>query len=59
MATVVRLLKLPAGHIELGLQVLSRDIDMVELRTLRSRQGLYRDNAATMVADALYSRRFA
>ncbi len=54
LATIVRLLKLPAGHIELGLQVLSRDIDMVELRTLRSRQGLYRDNAATMVASAVF-----
>ena len=54
VATIVRLLKLPAGHIELGLQVLSRDIDMVELRTLRSRQGLYRDNAATMVASAVF-----
>ena len=30
VATIVRLLKLPAGHIELGLQVLSRDIDMVD-----------------------------
>jgi hypothetical protein len=54
VATIVRLLKLPAGHIELGLQVLSRDVDMIELRTLRSRQGLYRDNAATMVASAVF-----
>ena len=54
VATVVRLLKLPAGHIELGLQVLSRDVDMIELRTLRSRNGLYRDNAATMVASAVF-----
>ena len=54
MATIVRLLKLPAGHIELGLQVLSRDVDMIELRTLRSRHGLYRDNAATMVASAVF-----
>lgn len=54
VATVVRLLKLPAGHIELGLQVLSRDVDMIELRTLRSRQGLYRDNDATMVASAVF-----
>ncbi len=54
VATIVRLLKLPAGHIELGLQVISRDVDMIELRTLRSRQGLYRDNAATMVASAVF-----
>jgi hypothetical protein len=54
VATIVRLLKLPAGHIELGLQVLSRDVDMIELRTLRSRQGLYRDSAATMVASAVF-----
>ena len=54
VATIVRLLKLPAGHIELGLQVLSRDVDMIELRTLRSRHGLYRDNAATMVASAVF-----
>ena len=54
VATIVRLLKLPAGHIELGLQVLSREVDMIELRTLRSRQGLYRDNAATMVASAVF-----
>ena len=54
VATIVRLLKLPAGHIELGLQVLSRDVDMIELRTLRSRNGLYRDNAATMVASAVF-----
>lgn len=54
VATIVRLLKLPAGHIELGLQVLSREVDMIELRTLRSRHGLYRDNAATMVASAVF-----
>ena len=54
VATIVRLLKLPAGHIELGLQVLSREVDMIELRTLRSRNGLYRDNAATMVASAVF-----
>ncbi len=54
VATVVRLLKLPAGHIELGLQVLSREVDMIELRTLRSRQGLYRDNDPTMVASAVF-----
>jgi hypothetical protein len=54
VATIVRLLKLPAGHIELGLQVISRDVDMIELRTLRSRQGLYRENAATMVASAVF-----
>lgn len=54
VATIVRLLKLPAGHIELGLQVLSRDVDMIELRTLRSRHGLYRDNASTMVASAVF-----
>lgn len=54
VASIVRLLKLPAGHIELGLQVLSREVDMVELRTLRARQGLYRDNAATMVASAVF-----
>ena len=54
VATIVRLLKLPAGHIELGLQVLSRDVEMIELRTLRSRNGLYRDNAATMVASAVF-----
>lgn len=54
VATIARLLKLPAGHIELGLQVLSRDIDMIELRTLRSRHGLYRDNADTTVASAVF-----
>ena len=54
VTTIVRLLKLPAGHIELGLQVISREVDMIELRTLRSRQGLYRDNAATMVASAVF-----
>ena len=54
IATIVRLLKLPAGHIEIGLQVLSREVDTIELRTLRSRQGLYRDNAATMVASATF-----
>jgi hypothetical protein len=54
VATVVRLLKLPAGHIELGLQVVSREVDMVELRTLRSRSGLYRDNASTVVASAVF-----
>ena len=50
IATVVRLLKLPAGHIELGLQVLSREPETIELRSLRSRQGLYRDNDSTEVA---------
>ena len=54
VATIVRLLKLPAGHIEIGLQILSREVDSIELRTLRSRQGLYRDNAATMVASATF-----
>ena len=54
VATIARLLKLPAGHIELGLQVLSRDVDMIELRTLRSRHGLYRDNADTTVASAVF-----
>ena len=54
IATTVRLLKLPAGHIEIGLQVLSREVDAIELRTLRSRQGLYRDNAATLVASATF-----
>jgi hypothetical protein len=54
VATIVRLLKLPAGHIELGLQVISRDVDMIELRTLRARQGLYRDNKATLVASAVF-----
>ena len=54
VATIVRLLKLPAGHVELGLQVLSRDVEMIELRTLRSRNGLFRDNAATIVASAVF-----
>ena len=54
VASIVRLLKLPAGHIEIGLQVLSREVDSIELRTLRSRQGLYRDNAATLVASASF-----
>ena len=54
VAAIVRLLKLPAGHIEIGLQVLSREVDSIELRTLRSRQGLYRDNAATLVASASF-----
>ena len=54
VATIVRLLKLPAGHVELGLQVLSRDVDMIELRTLRMRSGLFRDNAATTVASAVF-----
>jgi len=54
IATIVRLLKLPAGHIELGLQVLSREAEMIELRTLRARQGLYRDNDPTLVASAVF-----
>ncbi|HNY48541.1 MAG TPA: hypothetical protein PKN64_16415, partial [Casimicrobium sp.] len=54
VATIVRLLKLPAGHIELGLQVISRDADTIELRTLRAKQGLYRDNASTMVASVVF-----
>jgi hypothetical protein len=54
VAAVVRLLKLPAGHIELGLQVMSRDVDTIELRTLRAKQGLYRDNASTMVASVVF-----
>jgi hypothetical protein len=41
IAMVVRLLKLPAGHIELGLQVLSREADSLEVRTLRSKPNLY------------------
>jgi hypothetical protein len=54
VAMIVRLLKLPAGHIELGLQVLTRDADAVELRTLRGRQGMYRDNDATLSASAAF-----
>ncbi len=41
LAMVVRLLKLPAGHIELGLQVLTREADSIELRVLRSKPNLY------------------
>ncbi|MGL5002604.1 MAG: hypothetical protein ACRDAM_06655 [Casimicrobium sp.] len=41
VAMIVRLLKLPAGHIELGLQVLTRDADSVELKTIRSKSNLY------------------
>jgi hypothetical protein len=41
IAMVVRLLKLPAGHIELGLQVLTREADSLELRVLRSKPNLY------------------
>ena len=54
VAAIVRLLKLPAGHIEIGLQVLSREVDSIELRTLRPRQGLYRESMATMVASASF-----
>jgi hypothetical protein len=41
LAMVVRLLKLPAGHIELGLQVLTRDTDSIDVRVLRSRPNVY------------------
>ncbi len=48
IAMVVRLLKLPAGHIELGLQVLTREADTLDLRTLRSKPNLY--GAATTLS---------
>lgn len=54
VATIVRLLKLPGGHIELGLQVFSRDVEMIEMRSLRTRQGLYHNNAATLVASPTF-----
>jgi hypothetical protein len=41
VAMVVRLLKLPAGHIELGLQVLTREADSLEVRVLRTKQNTY------------------
>jgi hypothetical protein len=49
VAMVVRLLKLPAGHIELGLQVLTREAESLELRTLRS-QGVGRQDASPLSA---------
>ena len=54
VATIVRLLKLPGGHIELGLQVFSREVEMIEMRSLRTRQGLYHNNAATLVASPTF-----
>jgi hypothetical protein len=48
LAMVVRLLKLPAGHVELGLQVLTRDADALELRVLRSKPNVY--GAATTLS---------
>lgn len=50
LAMVVRLLKLPAGHIELGLQVLTREADALEVRVLRSKPNLY--GAATTVSSS-------
>jgi hypothetical protein len=41
VAMVVRLLKLPAGQIELGLQVLTREADALEVRVLRSKTNMY------------------
>jgi hypothetical protein len=41
LAMVVRLLKLPAGHIELGLQVLTREIDSIDVRVVRSKPNPY------------------
>jgi hypothetical protein len=41
VAMVVRLLKLPAGHIELGLQVLTREADAIEVRVLRTKPNVY------------------
>ncbi len=54
VAMIVRLLKLPAGHIELGLQVLTRDAEAIELRSLRSRPGMYKDNDATLSSSAVF-----
>lgn len=54
VAMVVRLLKLPANQIELGLQVLTRDAAPLELRTLRTRPGMYRDNDPTIAASAIF-----
>jgi hypothetical protein len=48
LAMVVRLLKLPAGQVELGLQVLTRDADALEVRVLRSRPNVY--GAATTLS---------
>lgn len=50
LAMVVRLLKLPAGHIELGLQVLTREADSLEVRVLRSKPNLY--GATTTIASS-------
>jgi hypothetical protein len=54
VAIVARLLKLPANQIELGLQVLTRDAGPLELRTLRTRPGMYRDNDPTLGVSAAF-----
>jgi hypothetical protein len=51
---VARLLKLPANQIELGLQVLTRDAGPLELRTLRTRPGMQRDNDPTIGVSATF-----
>lgn len=48
LAMVVRLLKLPAGQVELGLQVLTRDAGPLDVRLLRSKPNLY--GAATTMS---------
>ncbi len=48
IAIVVRLLKLPAGHLELGLQVISRDAEMVELASIRVSNDQYVDGSPTL-----------
>lgn len=53
VAMIVRLLKLPAGHIELGLQVLTREADALDVRSLRTKPNMY-GNTTTTSASSLF-----
>ena len=48
IAIVVRLLKLPAGHVELGLQVISRDAETIDLAAIRTAGDIYGGDVPTI-----------
>jgi hypothetical protein len=48
IAIIVRLLKLPAGHVELGLQVISRDAETIDLAGIRTTSGIYGGDDTTI-----------
>lgn len=54
VAIIVRLLKLPGGHVELGLQVISRDAEPIDLACVRSTSDIYGGDTPTISLGATF-----